>query len=93
MAHSFLSYKPLGDPPDPMTLGLGIVLLICILVMAMFSIVQEQKSSRVMKSILRMLPAQTTVTRNGAPQQIAASQLVEGDVVELSVGKVPAVWK
>jgi sodium/potassium-transporting ATPase subunit alpha len=89
-AMCFVSYKPLGDPPDPMTLGLGIVLLICIFVMAIFNIVQEQKSNRVMKSILRMLPTQTIVIRNGSPQQIAASQLVEGDVVELSVGKVPA---
>jgi magnesium-transporting ATPase (P-type) len=38
-----------------------------------------------------MLPAQAIVIRNGAPQEILATQLVEGDVIELSVGRVPAV--
>jgi sodium/potassium-transporting ATPase subunit alpha len=85
-----LSYKPLGDPPDSMNLGLAIVLFLCIIVMAIFNIVQEHKSNQVMKSILNMLPAQAIVIRNGAPQEILATQLVEGDVIELSVGRVPA---
>lgn len=38
-----------------------------------------------------MPPAQAIVIRDGAPQQIATSQLVGGDVIELSVGRVPAV--
>ena len=81
----------MGDPPDPINLGLGIVLLIAIIIMAIFDIVQEHKSNQVMKSILNMLPAQAIVIRDGAPQQIAASQLVVGDCIELSVGRVPAV--
>jgi sodium/potassium-transporting ATPase subunit alpha len=74
-----------------MNLGLAIVLFLCIIVMAIFNIVQEHKSNQVMKSILNMLPAQAIVIRNGAPQEILATQLVEGDVIELSVGRVPAV--
>jgi len=64
---------------------------LCIIIMAIFNIIQEHKSNQVMKSILNMLPAQAVVTRNGAPQEILASRLVEGDVIELSVGRVPAV--
>jgi sodium/potassium-transporting ATPase subunit alpha len=48
-------------------------------------------SSQVMKSIHSMLPANCIVLRDGEKKQIAASDLVIGDLVVLSLGiKVPA---
>ncbi|KAK9667576.1 hypothetical protein K7432_017668 [Basidiobolus ranarum] len=87
----FLAWKPLGNPPDPVNLGLGILLLIVIFLQAGFNAYQDWSSSKVMNSINGMLPANALVNRGGQKVRIPVSDLVVGDVVYLSYGnKVPA---
>ncbi len=58
---------------------------------ASFSAFQDWSTSRVMKSILNLLPAECIVLRNGQISKISAGQLVIGDIVHVNLGnKVPA---
>lgn len=87
----FLAWKPIGQPPDPTNLGLGILLVIVILLQAAFTAFQDWSSNRVMKSIKNMMPCSASVIRNGVELKILAEDLVVGDLVVLSYGnKVPA---
>ncbi|KAK9716972.1 hypothetical protein K7432_006518 [Basidiobolus ranarum] len=87
----FLAWKPLGNPPDPMNMGLGILLLIVIFLQAAFNAYQDWSSSKVMNSINNMLPANALVNRSGQKIRVPVSSLVVGDIVYLSYGnKVPA---
>ncbi|KAK9679329.1 hypothetical protein K7432_016317 [Basidiobolus ranarum] len=87
----FISWKPLGDPPQATNLGLAILLLLVIFVQAGFNAYQDWSSSKVMNSINGMLPANALVNRGGQKVRIPVSDLVVGDVVYLSYGnKVPA---
>ena len=87
----FLCWKPLGNPPDPTNLGLGILLIFVISIQAAFTAFQDWSSNKVMKSIKNMLPTEALVIRNGVEKKIPAEELVIGDLVLLSYGtKVPA---
>ncbi|ORY05461.1 calcium ATPase [Basidiobolus meristosporus CBS 931.73] len=87
----FLAWKPLGNPPDPLNLGLGVLLLIVIFLQAGFNAYQDWSSSKVMNSINGMLPANALVNRGGQKVRVPVSDLVVGDVVYLTYGnKVPA---
>ncbi|KAL1888732.1 hypothetical protein Sste5346_009357 [Sporothrix stenoceras] len=89
----FLSWKPLGEPaPAVANLALGIVLIAVFLIQAAFNGWQDWSSSRVMQSITAMLPASCHVLReNGTQTEIAASELVPGDVLLLTAGdRIPA---
>ncbi|KAJ2721592.1 hypothetical protein GGI07_003883 [Coemansia sp. Benny D115] len=87
----WLSWRPLGKPPNPQYLALGIAILIVIVLQASFSAWQEWTTSRVMTSITGMLPTETMVVRNGKLSRVVASELVQGDIVRISSGdKVPA---
>ncbi|WP_367065740.1 cation-transporting P-type ATPase [Oryzisolibacter sp. LB2S] len=67
------------------------VLLGAVIVNAILGFVQEGKAESALDAIRRMLSPQTTVLRGGERQQIAAEQLVPGDIVLLASGdKVPA---
>ena len=86
-----LAWRPIGNPPDPTNLGLGVLLIFVILLQASFSAFQDWSSSQVMKSIKNMMPSSATVVRNGKEKKIAVEELVVGDVVCLLYGqKVPA---
>ena len=67
-----LAWKPIGNPPDPTNLGLGIILIIVILLQAAFSAFQDWSSNKVMNSIKNMMPSSAQVIRNGIEQKIFA---------------------
>ncbi|EFA86501.1 hypothetical protein PPL_00295 [Heterostelium album PN500] len=65
--------------------------MIVIFLQALFSAFQDWSTSRVMKSILSMLPSESLVVRGGQITRLPTSQLVVGDIVHLKMGnKVPA---
>jgi sodium/potassium-transporting ATPase subunit alpha len=87
----FLCWRPLSNPPSIPNLALAILVLIVIFLQASFSAFQDWSTKRVMNSILDLLPSETLVLREGSLQKIPASQLVAGDIVNISIGnKVPA---
>ncbi|ETS61563.1 p-type atpase [Moesziomyces aphidis] len=87
----FISWKPLGNPPQPYNLALAIVVLIVIFFQALFNAFQDYSTQKVMNSILNLLPENAVVIRDGEHRSLPASDLVVGDVVVLSTGnKVPA---
>jgi sodium/potassium-transporting ATPase subunit alpha len=73
-------------------LALGLVLAFVVIATGLFSYLQEKQSSDVMKSFAKLVPQQCTVIRGGTKiGNFEASQLVEGDIVELQDGdRVPA---
>lgn len=87
----FLCWRPLSDPPSATNLALAILVLIVIALQASFSAFQDWSTSRTIKSILDLLPAETLVVRDGEVCGVPASELVAGDVVHLKIGsRVPA---
>ncbi|KAI9832078.1 MAG: hypothetical protein M1826_002406 [Phylliscum demangeonii] len=87
----FISWKPLGKPPQAANLALAIVLLVVFLVQAGFNAWQDWSSSRVMASINTMLPENCLVLRDGVQRQIVAEEIVPGDVLYVKAGnKLPA---
>ena len=87
----FISWKPLGDPPQPYNLALAILVILVILLQAFFSAFQDWSSQRVMNSILSLVPENATVTRDGQQISVPSADLVTGDIVHLSMGnRVPA---
>lgn len=87
----FISWKPLGSPPQPYNLALAIVVLIVIFFQALFNAFQDWSTQKVMNSILHLLPENAVVIRDGEHKTIPASDLVVGDICVLSTGnKVPA---
>lgn len=86
-----LAWKPLGKPPAPANLALGVVLLLVFVIQAVFNAWQEYSSARVMDSIKTMLPAECLALRSGEWKKTATSGLVRGDVVKFKLGdKIPA---
>ena len=86
-----LAWKPIGNPPDPTNLALGVMLIVVILFQAAFTAFQDYSSNKVMKSIKNMMPSSAIVIRNGIERKINTEDLVVGDLVVLSYGtKVPA---
>ncbi|KAH7882722.1 calcium ATPase transmembrane domain M-containing protein [Phlebopus sp. FC_14] len=91
IASTFLSYKPLGQPPEVFVLGVAVLLILVIVVSATFYAVVDWNSSRVMKSIKSLIAHDACVVRDGKQQIINASDIVIGDVVILNHGdRVPA---
>ncbi|KAG5916864.1 hypothetical protein E4U42_007466 [Claviceps africana] len=88
----FVSWKPLGEPnPQVANLALAIVLLVVFFIQAAFAMFQDWSTSRVMSSIKDMLPERCQVIRDGQIADIAAEELVPGDVVLVKSGnKLPA---
>ena len=84
--------KPLGNPnPQASNLALGVVLLIVLFLQAGFNVWQDFSTSRVMSSIKGMLPSDVLVLRDGNKVKLPAADLVNGDLIYLSLGeKVPA---
>ncbi len=87
----FISWKPLGDPPQVANLALGIVLIAVFLVQAAFNGYQDWSSSRVMHSITAMLPESCRLIRDGVQVEMSAMDVVPGDVILLKAGnRIPA---
>lgn len=87
----FLCWKPLSNPPSPSNLAMAILIIIVITLQASFSAFQDWSTKRVMNSILGLLPAEALVLRDEQLARLPASELVTGDIVQISVGnKIPA---
>lgn len=87
----FISWKPLGHPPQVANLVLALVLVGVWITQALFNLWQDISSSRIMKSITGMLPEDCLVLRNGSKQTVAAADVVPGDILYFKAGnKLPA---
>ncbi|KAG6899286.1 hypothetical protein C0993_011613, partial [Termitomyces sp. T159_Od127] len=88
----FICWRPLGNPnPQATNLALAILIIIVILCQAAFSAFQDWSTSRIMNSILDLIPSECVVIREGKTSRMPAVELAVGDLVMLSVGnKVPA---
>src|SRR5574341_759589 len=85
---SFLSeyFKP-GE--GMLTLGVAIVAVIVI--NAVFTFIQEYRAEKALEALKKLLPFRVTVMRSGQEREIAADEVVPGDLIVLSEGdKVPA---
>ncbi|KAG6894749.1 hypothetical protein C0992_004879 [Termitomyces sp. T32_za158] len=72
-------------------LSLTILLSIIILLRASFFALQAWSTSRIVNSILYLIPSECTVIREGRTRRLPTADLAVGDLVVLSVGnKVPA---
>jgi len=89
---AFIAYQPLGAPTPSITnLGLGVVLFLVIIFNAILNVYQEIKSIKIVASFSKLLPTIATVRRDGIEQQIAADEIVPGDIILIRMGdKLPA---
>lgn len=87
-----ISYKPLGNPdPQSYNLALAILVLIVIVLQGCFNAAQDWSTTRVMNSIMGLLPSDAVVLRDGQKVTVPAADLVKGDLVILTQGaRVPA---
>ncbi|SJX65096.1 K, P-type ATPase (mediates high-affinity potassium or sodium uptake) [Sporisorium reilianum f. sp. reilianum] len=84
---AFIAWKPLGNPnPQTSNLALAVVLLVVVVIQAVFNAWQDFSTSRIMDSIAGMLPDTVTVIRNGSHNNVEAAELVQGDIVVVSLG-------
>jgi magnesium-transporting ATPase (P-type) len=65
---------------------LSIAILLVIIVNAIFSFLEEFKAERAIQALQQMLPVQVHVRRDGDEVEIAAEQVVRGDVLVLEPG-------
>ena len=76
--------------PGQGNLYIAIALLGVVLLNATFTYLQEHQSEKIMDSFKKMLPSMITALRDGRPQEVAAEELVPGDVIILNEGdRVP----
>jgi len=70
---------------------LGYAILGVILINGLFSFWQEYRTERALSALLKLLPRQVKVIRDGGVEQVEAARLVPGDLVLLQEGdNVPA---
>lgn len=63
------------------------VAIVCVIVVnAVFSFAQEFRAECAVEALRRILPQVALVRRDGLPQQVAAEELVPGDVLPLAAG-------
>ena len=87
----FLAWRPFGDPPDPVNLGLALIIIAVIVLSSSFAFYQTRKSISIITAFSRILPSFAVVRRGGREQQVLATDLVPGDIVFIKLGdKVPA---
>ena len=88
---TFISWKPLGQPPQESTLALAIVLLAVDAIQAAFNAYQDYSTTKTMNSITGMLPSDVIVVRGGQHITVKAEDIVTGDLVQIRMGnKIPA---
>ena len=81
----------MGEPPAIANLALAIVLLAVFFIQAAFNAWQDWSSSRVMASIITMLPDSCLLQRDGSQVTVMASEIVPGDILYIKAGnKLPA---
>jgi len=62
-------------------------IVIVIVVNAAFAFIQEMQAERAVEALARYLPERARALRDGSPRELAASELVPGDVVLLGEGE------
>lgn len=78
------------DPAQRMA-QVGAAIVIVILISGLFSFWQESRVERTLAALRQLLPRQAQVMREGAVTQVAAEDLVPGDIVLLEPGgNIPA---
>lgn len=88
---TFISWKPLGDPPAEATLALAIVLLTVNAIQAVFNAYQDYSTAKTMSSISGMLPNDCVIVRDSTNITVKSEDLVAGDLVRITMGmKLPA---
>ena len=71
--------------------ALSAAIVAVILVNAIFSFVQEYRAERAVEALRAVLPQRARVRRDGRPRELAAEEVVPGDLVLLSQGdRIPA---
>ena len=87
----FVAWGAGDDVGDPTNAILGGVIFICVVATCTLTYFQQRQTADVMNMFTKLLPAQTTIVRNGREQRIASEDLVIGDIVRLGLGdRVPA---
>jgi Ca2+-transporting ATPase len=82
-AITFIAYLIQRDPAD---LKVAIAVMAVVLLNAVIGFVQEYRAERTAEALKRLLPPRALVLRRGTPGEIAAEELVPGDVVIFSEG-------
>ena len=72
--------------PDQGNFYIGCALYGVVLLNAIFTFIQAYQSEKIMQSFQKMLPTMVNVEREGEVKQIAASQVVPGDIMLLYEG-------
>jgi calcium-translocating P-type ATPase len=65
---------------------LCVAIVLVIVLNAVFAFVQERQGERAVEALTRYLPPQAVVRRDGHRREVAARELVPGDVIELTEG-------
>ncbi len=71
---------------DAKNLKVAVAIFAVVLLNAVIGFVQEYRAERTAEALKRMLPARARVLRDGRPTDVAAEELVPGDVVVLAEG-------
>ena len=89
-AATIAAYTAIFHPPD--TIGRGwpkvVVILSIVIINIYLGIWQESKAEKALEALKKMNAFKTTVIRDGVKKIIDASELVPGDVIELTAGDV-----
>ena len=89
-AATIAAYTAIFHPPD--TIGRGwpkvIVILSIVIINVYLGIWQESKAEKALDALKKMNAFKTTVIRDGVKQIVEASELVPGDIIELTAGDV-----
>jgi sodium/potassium-transporting ATPase subunit alpha len=91
-AGSILCFIAYGiNPADTSNLWLGVVLAVVVFLTGCFSYYQDAKSAAIMAGFKNMVPPKCKVIRDGTVSEVAASQIVLGDLVLVKAGdRIPA---
>lgn len=87
----FIAYILQTDKTDKSSLYLGIVVVIVVLITGVMSFYQSSKTAAIMAGFKNFIPPKAIVWRGGVKREVAARELVPGDIVDVNLGdNIPA---